>query len=183
MKKKTIALAVICFFLSLGMGYLYGRGVEEEISDAPTELIAEETQDVAKKENTIATGGELIYQYYYTKDHTLKEQKEETPNFLVGLTRDQLESIYPNWQLILFSPDKVILRCKIEKVSDEVYFLAVYDGYVTLFYESEDMKLEMKEKTDIPISVLPEREQKQLQTGIYVYGEEDLIKLLSDFIS
>ncbi len=183
MKKKTIALAVICFFLSLGMGYLYGRSGQEEFANDKTDLIVEETLDVAKKENTIAQDGTLIYQYYYTKDHTLKEQQEETPNFLVGLTREQLESIYPNWQLILFSPNKVILRCKIEKVSDEVYFLAVYDGYVTLFYENEDMKLEMKEKTEIPISVLPEREQKQLQTGIYVYGEEDLIKLLSDFIS
>lgn len=183
MKRKTVALAMICFFLSLGMGYLYGRSGQEQQTIEESPLVAEESLEVNKKENTIATGGQLIYQYYYTKDRTLKEQQEEIPNFLVGLTREQIESIYPNWQLILFSPDKVILRCKIDKKSDEVYLLAIYDGYVTLFYENEDMKLELKEKTEIPLSVLPEREQKQLQTGIYVYGEEDLIKLLSDFIS
>ncbi|WP_317854111.1 BofC C-terminal domain-containing protein [Chakrabartyella piscis] len=183
MKKKTILVAILSFFLSTCIGYFYGRGTQDMVAEEPMEITLEESMEVNQKTNTIATDGQLIYQYYYTKDHTLKEQQEVTPDFLVGLTREQLESIYPNWQLILFSPDKVILRCKIEKKSDEVYLLAIYDGCVTLFYENEDMKLEMKEKTSIPIAVLPEREQKQLQEGIYVYGEENLIKLLSDFVS
>ncbi len=90
MKKKTILVAILSFFLSTCIGYFYGRGTQDMVAEEPMEITLEESMEVNQKTNTIATDGQLIYQYYYTKDHTLKEQQEVTPDFLVGLTREHV---------------------------------------------------------------------------------------------
>ena len=41
----------------------------------------------------------------------------------------------------------------------------------------------LKEKTDLPLSALPEGEAKQIREGLQVTGEENLAKILSDLNS
>ncbi|HBF66323.1 MAG TPA: hypothetical protein DDW34_12010 [Clostridium sp.] len=94
-----------------------------------------------------------------------------------------MQSIYNGWQIVYFSPEKVILRCSVEGKSSEVFVLKEYEGNLAVFTEDIDKKMRLKELTKVPISVLPDPERQQLIEGIYVLGEENLVKLLSDFTS
>lgn len=179
MKKKVVLLALAGFFLSLGLGYFFSAN-DQEKNYLPAQ---EEAVQVAKKEVAIKKDGKIIYQYYYTKDAITKEVQEPVPDFLEGLNREQMQSIYNGWQIVYFSPEKVILRCSVKGKSSEVYLLKEYEGYLSVFVEDIDKKMRLKELTDVPVTVLPEAERQQLVEGIYVLGEENLVRLLSDFTS
>ncbi|WMI82241.1 BofC C-terminal domain-containing protein [Anaerotignum sp. MB30-C6] len=179
MKKKVVLLALAGFFLSLGVGYFFSMK-DEQRHTPPTQ---EESVQVGKREVNIKKEGKIIYQYYYTKDAITKEVEEPVPDFLEGLTRDQMQSVYNGWQIVYFSPEKVILRCSVEGASSEVYLLKEHEGYLAVFVEDIDKKMRLKELTDVPITVLPEAERQQLAEGIRVLGDENLVRLLSDFTS
>lgn len=179
MKKKVVLLAFVGFFLSLGFGYFLSTKDQEKQNP----LAQEQTVSVAKNEVTIKKEGKIIYQYYYTVDAITKEEEEPVPDFLEGLNREQLESIYTGWQIVYFSPEKVILRCSVKGKSSEVFLLKEYEGYLAVFVEDLDKKMRLKEITQVPLSVLPDPERQELKEGIYVLGEENLVRLLSDFTS
>ncbi|MDD3394328.1 MAG: hypothetical protein PHG19_06770 [Anaerotignum sp.] len=179
MKKKVVLLALTGFLLSLGLGYFFSVK-DQEKQNLPTQ---EGTVQVGKSEVTVKKEGKIIYQYFYTKDAITKEVKEPVPDFLEGLNREQMQSIYSGWQIVYFSPEKVILRCSVVGKSSEVFLLKEYNGYLAVFEEDSEKKMRLKELTEVPLSVLPEAERQQLIEGIYVLGEENLVRLLSDFTS
>ena len=131
----------------------------------------------------ISAETKMVYQYFYSRDKVTKEQIEMAPVFLQGLDMEQLKSVYTGWQIVLFSPEKVILRCKIEGFSSETYILGESDGFLAVFYEDAQKGIHLKEKTELPVSALPDGEAAQLREGIRVTGEENLAKLLADMMS
>lgn len=125
--------------------------------------------------------GELVYQYFYAFDSVTKEVVEEMPEYLLGANRRQIEEIFSEWQVLLFSSDKVILRQNVEAKSDEIYCISVVDGYIAIFHENDKKQMKLQEKTSTPISILSSYEQNQLLNGINIVGEENLVKIMADF--
>ena len=109
----------------------------------------------------------MIYQYFYSKDKVTKEYTEMAPVFLQGLHLEELQSIYLDWQVVLFSPEKVILRCKIDGLSSETYILGEMDGFLAVFYEDAQKGIHLKEKTLLPLSALPEEEAEEIENDIF----------------
>lgn len=181
MKKYVLGLSILTFFTFLGFGYYFSQTQISQMDN--TNLNSLFVTPVVNSEVKIKKDGELTYQYYYTNDAITKEQVEPVPEFLEGMTRDQLQSVYTDWQIVYFAPDKVILRCKIEGKSDEVFYLGSYNGYLSVYEEDDQKKLKLKEKTEIPLTILPETERAQLEEGFYVQGEENLARILSDYSS
>ena len=177
---KKIMLASLCsFFLFMGISYTLTVWIEKQ-NDPVAEA---DVQEVLQKENRISPDTKMVYQYFYTSDRVTKEQIEPAPDFLQGLDMEQLKSIYNGWQVVLFSPETVILRCNIKGLSSETYILGELDGFLAVFYEDAQKILHLKEKTDLPLSALPEGEAKQIREGMQVTGEENLAKMLSDLNS
>lgn len=176
-----LAFAVFACFAAFGFYYTYDPAQEESAAEEPA--MGEDILPAAGKEAVIQKDTQMIYQYYYTKDKVTKEQTEPAQDYLLGLDRKQLESIFQGWQMIFFSPEKVILRCSVEGVSTESYVLGVYDGCLAVFCEKEGQQITLTEKTEIPITALPMEEQQQLREGIRVNGEDNLAKLLADYAS
>ena len=180
MRRVMAITALASFLLCLLGGYYVSLWMGGK--DAKTTTGAE-SLDVVQNAKEIDSRTKLIYQYYYTKDGATKEKIETAPAYLQGLTRTQLESVYEGWQVVYFSPIKVILRCSIEGASNEVFLLGEDNGYLAVFYEDADRKLHLRERTDLPLSALPEGEARQIREGMEVTGEENLAKLLSDYTS
>ena len=184
MKKYVFLCALFCFVISAVLGFQsHYEPIEEDSREKNNALSIRESIPVTFHDVVMKKDGLIIYQYYYTKDAYTKEQAEVIPDFLEGLNREQLQGIYNGWQVVYFSPEKVILRSSIEGRSDEVYYIGVYDGYVSIFNEDEGRNLKLRDKTEIPLKVLPEIEQMQIKEGICVIGEENLVKLLADYSS
>ena len=175
MKKTIIFGMIFAFFLCAG--YVY------TISSVDIKKIQPETEEVLLRKKEITADTEMIYQYFYTEDRVTKEQTEEAPMFLQGLDFEQLQSVYNGWQIVYFSPEKVMLRCKIEGKSNESYILGEENGYLAVFYEDGQKIIHLHERTDIPISALPDGESRQIKEGMRVIGEENLARVLADYMS
>ena len=178
--KKMVFIASLCsFLLCLFGGYYLTLWMGERDKQMET---AQKTE-LAHSIPLIHQKTMIVYQYFYSKDKVTKEQVEVAPQFLQGLDMEQLKSIYEGWQIILFSPEKVILRCKIDGMSSETYILGENDGYLAIFYEDAQKGIHLKEITELPLSALPDGEARQIREGLRVTGEENLAKVLSDLTS
>lgn len=177
-----MALGLCSFLAFLVLGYQHTlKEYEQQRAEAPQAY--EPAESVLKESLTVNADTEMIYQYFYTNDRVTKEQKEFAPLFLQGLDREALESVYNGWQMVLFSPEKVILRCRIEGKSSESYILGEDGGYLAVFYEDGQKAIHLQERTEIPLTALPEGEALQIREGLRVTGEENLAKLLADYLS
>ena len=67
--------------------------------------------------------------------------------------------------------------------SNPRYILRTDHGFITVFYiqNGQDQPLTIKERTNTPASSLSPEEKKRLSDGIYIYTEEQLVRLLQDY--
>ncbi|MFI3173747.1 MAG: hypothetical protein R3Y53_00925 [Bacillota bacterium] len=189
----TCLVCIVVFFIFLYMGYqsIPPTAVEEEFvmiedrigveimtPEAPVEI----AESVAvNKELTLQPHSEIVYEYLYTKDNITKAVEQVVEPFVVGMSQEELEDVFLDWQVVSFSEEEVVLRKSIQGKSDEVYVIGQIDGYIATFYEDENKVMRLMEVTQIPLSILPEYEQRQLREGIFILGEENLLKLMADF--
>ncbi|GKX30087.1 hypothetical protein SH1V18_25670 [Vallitalea longa] len=137
------------------------------------------------KEPKIMSSTRIEYQNYYTVDGKLEIEKEvEPPYYMINLTREQIEEFYPEYQLISFSAEKVILRTIIEDRSDKYYIIKRYNTNIGVFhdYRGEENNVNindyLRDTIDIEVNNLVWEEQEKLNNGIIVYGEEELSEIL-----
>jgi len=94
-----------------------------------------------------------------------------------------MRSICSDWDIIRFSSEKVIMRKVIEGSSKEAYIIGEKDGYLAVYFEDAEKGFRLKEKTEIPLYVLPAEEERKIKIGIHVNGDEELARILSDYNS
>jgi hypothetical protein len=178
--KKTVWITAFCsFLLFLAVGYYLTLRMGEQDLQNKT-VYAEST---AGTKQVITKNTKLICRYFYTLDRVTKEYMETAPAYLHGLNMEQLSDIYKDWEIIRFSSERVIMRTVIEGMSTEVYLIGETEGKIAVYLDDPEKGPILKEKTDIPLSVLPEEEIEKIRAGIQVIGEESLVKILSDYSS
>lgn len=146
---------------------------------------------------TIKPTATYILQTYDIKEDILEENKQNAPEFLVGLTRNQViaylnqymsnvpledyEKGLVSFELLSFSSDKVVLKKSYN--SDNIqykYYLAVQNGVITVYYSD---KKTVYEYTDVYVADLTEEEQIELSQGKYVKDLDELYGLLENYTS
>lgn len=155
----------------------------------------------AVKESKITPSTKVVIQNHYLEDDRIVEEEMEPPYYMLDLTRGQVEEYYPEYELISFSPTKVVLRKIItdEKDWDNYYIVKEYKGNIAIFYDyhkeykepelldeaSFNNVLEeyLREIIEVPIDMFGEEEQQMLKEGISVYGEEELMRLIENYTS
>ncbi|MBO5149975.1 hypothetical protein [Anaerotignum sp.] len=178
--RKTVFIAAFCSFL---LFMLAGYYVTLWMGERDKRMAEIQTERTMQTNFLIDANTKIVYQYFYSRDKVTKEQIEMAPVFLQGLNLEQLKSVYNGWKIISFSPDKVILQCTIDGLSSENYILGELEGYLAVFYEDAQKGIHLKEKTDVPISALPEGEAREIRDGIRITGEENLAKRMADYQS
>ena len=179
MRRKMVITALCSFLLCMLSGYYLTIRTEKERERLQLSQESKMTQSIP----LISAETKMVYQYFYSRDRVTKEKVEMAPVFLQGLDMDQLKSVYNGWQVILFSPEKVILRCKIDGLSSETYIIGESDGFLAVFYEDGQKGIHLKEKTELPITSLPDGERIQVKEGLRITGEENLARVLADYLS
>ncbi|QUI23526.1 hypothetical protein HZI73_15085 [Vallitalea pronyensis] len=162
---------------------------QPEITDIEPIASSKNNEDVVSAdtmdEPKIMSSTRVEYQNYYMEDDKLEIEKDtEPPYYMLNLTREQVEEFYPEFQLMAFSPEKVVLRRVIDGHSSKYYIIQTHNKRVGVFHDyrddGADIELEdyLKDTVDIPISGLVWEEQDKLKEGIVVYGEEELTDML-----
>ena len=164
------------------------RGIiilNEEVSDECTEEyiknVENQTEQTSSTEEKISANAILILKKYYTQcEHTINEYVEMPPE-LVNMTEQEIQKEYPEWELIVFSPNEVILYKEFAERCKEHFILKIESGKIVVYKILEGGELEIYDKTEIGTEYLTETDLINMQDGLEIYGKEELNKILEDF--
>lgn len=197
MKNKTMMI-IVAILLSISTIYIiyaifrdedvYENGekntkISEVIEDECTEeyVEQEEIENVSSVEEKVSANAILVLKKYYTKcEHTLNEYVE-LPQELVNMTEEEVKEQYPDWEVIGFTPEQIILYKEFEDVCGEHFKLKVEDGKVSVYIVNSDGTESLYEKTDISSEYLTETDLINMENGLEIYGKEELNKIIEDF--
>ncbi len=207
-KKSVITVCTFCMLIGVGsfyLGYRYleithpiqkpisGQSVSQHVSDHKSDE-AQELQSIVagiQQEITVSSipiskitpSTKLVYEYYYEADDQLVIEEEEPPYFLLNMTRDDLQSKFPEWQIQSFSSQEVVVRTYVRGQSPNRYRIGIHNGYVAVFYEDPVEGIYLKDITETPVASLTQEEQEELTGGVAVLGDDELLRLLEDYTS
>lgn len=157
--------------------------ISEVINDECTEEYEKsiETTTVSSSEEKVSANAILILKKYYQKcDHTINEYVE-LPQELVNMTKEEVQSEYPDWEVIGFEEGKVTLYKEFNDVCGEHFVLKVKDGHVIVYTVNEDGTEDFYEETGISSEYLTETDLITMQNGLEIYGKEELNQTIEDF--
>ena len=123
---------------------------------------------------------QIIYEYFDSETSGFHKAAEAAATILLGMTEDEVDAFFADWQIVSFSADAVHLRQN-TNLHERQYIIGVHNGYIAVFYDNGNESV--KELTARPVSALAEEEQLRLIEGIKVQGNEALMRALEDFSS
>lgn len=147
----------------------------------------EQLQQVSVNEDKTKSSTKFLFKTYYTKDDYTEEKYTQPDYNMINCTREQIEGMFPDYQLIKFSSEEVVFRKEEETGGKEItkYFVREYNNMIGIFYaEDYETKGEenLKEIVNTPVNTLNEEEQERLRKGFYIL-EEELYPLLQEYTS
>ena len=153
--------------------------ISEIIED---DIKEQELKPVIAEEKRIAVNAQLILKKYFTQcDHTINEYTE-IPEECVNMTKEELQKQYPEWEVIGFEPNKIILYKEFNDVCGEHFKLKIEDGKINIYLINKDGTETLYEKTNISSEYLTETDLININNGtLEVYGKEELNKTIEDF--
>ena len=123
----------------------------------------------------------LTFKTYYKKCGHTTVEKEDIEEVMVNKTKEDLEKIYKNWNIVTFRSDEVLFYKEEEGICNEHYVLKELDGYIAIYTLDEQENATLKETTSILTAYLPEEDIQRLNEGIRVNGKEELNQALEDY--
>lgn len=158
--------------------------IAEIIEDESTDEYAQEQElkPVISKEDRIAVNAQLILKKYFIQcDHTINEYTE-IPEECVNMTKEELQQHYPEWEVIGFNSNQVILYKEFNDVCGEHFKLKIEDEKINIYLINKDGTETLYEKTNISSEYLTETDLINInEEGLEIYGKEELNKTIEDF--
>lgn len=167
----------------------------------PTPMLAEaEQESVAagtQPSDTILPSTKYILDIYNMKTNTLETETLNPPGYLVGLTKEEVETYLTDYMkdLTLSEYNKGLISYELTSFSDKEvhlrktynedivpyrFYVVVKDGYVVVY--NSDLK-SVYSYTHIEAKNLPEEDRIALSMGIYVNNLDELYALLESYSS
>lgn len=150
--------------------------IEENLIDSNIDLVTTTSEQEKVSPNSV-----FIFKIYYKKCEHITIEKETASEVMVNKTREDLESIYKDWNIVTFRNDQVLFYKEEEGICNEHYMLKELEGYIAIYSLDEEENETLKEKTAIVTTYLPEEDIITLKEGIKVYGRDKLNKALEDY--
>lgn len=157
----------------------------EAVTDECTEeyeiSMRENVELTSSTEEKVSTNAILILKKYYIQcEHTINEYVE-VPIELINMTEKEVQAEYPEWEVIGFSANEVILYKEFEERCKEHFCLKIEEGKIVVYKILESGELELYEKTQIGTEYLTQTDLINMQDGLEIYGREELNKIIEDF--
>ena len=150
--------------------------IEENLINSNIELVT-----TASEEEKTSPNCWFIFKTYYTKCEHITIEKDQVQEVMVNKTKEELEKIDRNWNIVTFRSDEVLFYKELEEICDEHYMLKELDGYIAIYTLDEQDNPTFKEMTAIVTAYLPEEDVQRLKEGIKLIGKEELNQALEDY--
>lgn len=99
----------------------------------------------------------------------------------VGKNFQQVQQVYGGWNIEKFDINEVVMSLQVDALCPEHannMFIGVKDGYVAVYYGRPGPKAMLKEMTKIPVNGLMGQDREELQRGVLVRSQEELLRTL-----
>lgn len=192
--KRIFVLTSIIIFLFLA-GFSYGhfiRVTDKQMSDDSANSLEsdqgleemDESMETALKVSKTEGNWILTLERFYTGcQHIITEEVSMGARY-VGKTNEDLSLAYPLWQLVDFTPKKVLFTVDIEGYCPDHFIIKEKDGCLVIYRsEKETGTLYPVEKTDISYDRLIPEIQGKIDIGLVVDTLEEVESLMEDWES
>lgn len=125
----------------------------------------------------------IVFERNYVLDGIVQRSEEPIPHFAINMDKEALAQVYSAWDIVDFTPQRVIMRQNITNERAEYYVVTEHEGFVAVFRQSGSAPLRLVEVTRTPLSSLPFGEQARIREGVIVYSEEALLRIIQDYES
>lgn len=150
--------------------------IEENLINSNIDIV-----ETTSEEEKVSPNSLFIFKVYYKKCEHIVVNKEIANEVMVNKTREDLESIYKDWNIVTFRNDEVLFYKEEEGICKEHYMLKELEGYIAIYTLDEEERQTLKERTSIITTYLPEEDVNRLKEGIRVDGRDKLNKALEDY--
>lgn len=134
-------------------------------------------------ETKLSPYAKMIIEKKFTKCGHSTVEIIDIPDEIINMTEREIIDKYENWEVRSFNSKEVSLYREIVANCNDHFVIKEKDGYLAIYTSVTDDLMNLKEITDIDVTSLPSGDVKNIEKGIYVYGQDKLSKLLEDFSS
>lgn len=179
-----IGVALIVVF-GLILGYLSADLFSKIQSSRNGKNLAEVTK-VSATDIRLEENATIYYNRVYTKCNEVSTEQKIADESNLGKNKSQLSEVYPEWNIVEFTADKLVLQKSIDSYSPDHYKVGTHDDgqgniFVAVYsYDIEGKKV-LEDITSTPIELVYSGEREKLKGGIIVKGEENLYELLENY--
>lgn len=201
MNKKWI----ICIVITVIVGLCLGAGIailsqslrgktegtditsKKELADNENEEVNNINEintnivETASVEEKISPNAVIIKKTYYEECDHLIRKTENIPEELVNKTKEDVEKVFPDWEIEKYSQNEITLYKSESGNCGEHYFVQDHNGVIGIYTMDKYGVKTLKEDTQIPTQYLPEEDLKTLKAGVEVIGHTKLVEFLEDY--
>lgn len=137
--------------------------------------------EASEIETKISPNAKLIIKKYYKEcGHTAEEIKTVT-NDMVNRNKEEMEKLYPDYNIEKFLNNEIILKKEEEGQCNEHYIIKDENSNIIIYRVLNDGAEEVYQNTGISTEYLPETDRINLKSGVKVFGIENLNSIIEDF--
>ena len=137
--------------------------------------------EASEIETKISPNAKLIIKKYYKEcGHTAEEIKTVT-NDMVNKNKEEMEKLYPDYNIEKFLNNEIILKKEEEGQCNEHYIIKDENSNIIIYRVLNDGAEEVYQNTGISTEYLPETERINVKSGVKVFGIENLNSIIEDF--
>lgn len=204
MNKSTVVFIMLFMFstgISVGMGMsIYDNIIEKnekEIAnerDSIQDIVIKEVQKeqdekyevkevVAANQEKISPYAKMTIEKYHKQCEHSTVEIYDVPKELVNLTKEELQKRYENWEIKKFTSTDIQLYREINANCASHFVLREKDGYIAVYKAVSNTIDELNMITEIECASLKEEDKVAVESGIKIYGKDELTSIIEDFSS
>jgi len=141
--KRIIYYSFLIFIFSCFIGFFYARLWKNNNENIAVENVINESNVVTQtsaNEEKISFNANFAIKKYYDECGHFEFNNSEIPNELVNLTKQELENLFPQWEVEEFSSNSVVLAKREQKICNEHYVLKMNDEQVDVFHLEQNRR-------------------------------------------
>lgn len=139
-----------------------------------------ERPKLSLKEPSLQNGASLLTYTIYSLCNHNSTSNQSIPKELVGLTKEEVQKLYPDWNIIRFEPNLIEVKVTLEALDEQCAnrkYLGLSDGNVAIFRGMPGRGV-VEKITAIRAENLPASEIESLQIGLEVASEGEVLEIL-----
>ncbi len=143
------------------------------------------TNSIAKKEDTITSNTQIIFETEYLKSECIDKEVVKPPKDVLGMNEKEIKNYYKDWNIINFDTEELILHKDIDSYSPNNYKIGVAEKdnekYIAVYRFNKEGEELVDYISQTPISMLSKKEQEKFLQGMIFDNIDEVYRMLENY--